>query len=450
MSTKTYATNPTANLFELLQVDSDLPEKRTSNKSGGQAKKPVDAPTFETPAEKGQRRKAAEAQKAAAAAAEKQRKDAEEAMAALIPQEGFQVQKGSATKKPAEAKPKAMKREDFETQEKPKDNQKQFRGPGNPKKFDGTGKPDGQKNFTDKRQNTQPSNRPPRHEGFDKHSGGKTTNKPPAKRKGDGTGNWGNDTSPQTGGWPEDVVTTPSTTDGAGWGDEGDKKAEKSANTTQGWGDEGDKKPEKDTKEDGEPKEEKDKKPAWDDEGFGKMTLEEFQKTVAAEREQKLAALKVGPKAPGRQIETTIDLSKCSYRNTTDEKERKLAEERKKELAEERKKKGLQQRAGEKNVELSKYIDVRSRGGRGGGRGGDRPPRTEGGSPSGEAAAANVGEARPNRGGRGGRGGGGNRVPSSKNAFPDLPAPSAATQVPVAKAAATATPPATGSPKSTK
>jgi len=228
------------------------------------------------------------------------------------------------------------------------------------------------------------------------------------------------------------------------------KKPEQSANTTQGWGDEGDKKPEKDTKEDGEPKtEEREKKPAWDDEGFGKMTLEEFQKTVAAEREKKLADLKVGVKGPGRQIEQTVDLSKCSYRDTTDEKERKLAEERKKELAEERKKKGVQQRAGEKNVELSAFIDVRTRGGRGGrggGRGGDRPPRAEGGSPSGEAAT--TGEGKPNRGARGGRGGGGgNRVPTSKNAFPDLPAPTAAVQAPVAK---TATPPATASPKSTK
>jgi len=428
MSTK-YANNPTANLFELLQVDNDLPqEKRTSNKTGQATKKQADAPTLETPAEKGARRKAEQAQKAAAAAAEKQRQQAEEQMAG----EGFQVQKGSGQKKPAgEAKPKALKREDFESAEKPPKTDKQaFRGPGNPKKFDGTGKPDGAKQYRADGDKRQPNpNRQPKHEGFDKHSGAKTSNKPPAKRQGGGTGNWG---APTSTAWPEDVVTTPSTTDGQGWGDEGEKKVAATAQD--------DAKPEKteNTKEDGEQKDEKDRKPAWDDEGFGKVLLDEFQKTTAAERAQKLESLGVGVKGPGRQIENTVDLSKCSYRDTTDEKEKKLADERKNQLAEERKKKG-QQRADKGNVDLSEYIAVKSRGGRGGrggGRGGDRPPRAEG-SPDSTPEGT-----RPNRGGRGGRGGGGgNRVPQSKNAFPELGAATAKTATP---------PAATGSPKSTK
>lgn len=428
MSTK-YANNPTANLFELLQVDSDLPqEKRTSNKTGQATKKQADAPTLETPAEKGARRKAEQAQKAAAAAAEKQRQQAEEQMAG----EGFQVQKGSGQKKPAGEKPKALKREDFESAEKPpKSDKPAFRGPGNPKKFEGTGKPEGAKQYRGDGDKRQPNpNRQPKHEGFDKHSGGKTTNKPPPKRQGGGTGNWGNQT--QTA-WPEDAA--PSTTDGQGWGDEGDKKV--AAAPAQD-----DSKPEKteNTAEAGEQKDEN-RKPAWDDEGYGKVLLDEFQKTTAAERAQKLASLGVGVKGPGRQIENTVDLSKCSYRDTTDEKEKKLAEERKNQLAEERKKKG-QQRADKGNVDLSEFIAVKSRGGRGGrggGRGGDRPPRAEG-SPDSTPEGT-----RPNRG-RGGRGtgGGGNRVPQSKNAFPELSAPAAT----VVK---TATPPAaTGSPKSTK
>jgi len=191
--------------------------------------------------------------------------------------------------------------------------------------------------------------------------------------------------------------------------------------------------------------------PTWDDEGYGKMTLEEFQKTVAAQREKDLAD-KVGVRAT-RAVENTVDLSKCSYRETTDEKEKKLAEERRKQIADEKKRRG-QQRAGEKSVDLTQFIDVRTRGGRGGGRGGggrggDRPPRTEGGKPEGDAqqGQGSPDSQRPARGGRGqgrggagGNGGGGNRVPTAKNAFPDLP--------PATKAAAPA--PAPASPKSTK
>jgi len=343
-----------------------------------------------------------------------------------------------------------LNREDFEI--KPAntgEKQKQFRGPGNPKKFDG--KPsEGQKPYVPRQQNAN-TTRAPRHEGFDKHSGGKTTNKPPPKRKGEGSANWGNDTSKTVAGWNDEAAaSSPAQTDVVGWGDEGEVKPEKTT-TQQGWGDEGEKKSEK---KDGEAEEKFERKkpegPAWDDEGFGKMTLEEFQKTVAAQREKALADLKVGVKATGRQVETTVDLSKCSYRETTDEKEKKLAEERRKQIAEEKKRRG-QQRAGEKSVDLSQFIDVRTRGGRGGrgggGRGGDRPPRTEGETkPEGQQQQGSPDGQRPARGGRGGaRGGaggsgGGNRVP--KNAFPDLP--------PATKAAAPAPAPAAASPKSTK
>jgi hypothetical protein len=210
-----------------------------------------------------------------------------------------------------------------------------------------------------------------------------------------------------------------------GWGDEGETKVVAASTETPGWGDDKETKSDKSDKKDSEDKDDSKKKssePAWDDEGHGKMTLEEFQKTVAAKRAQDLEALKVGVKSAGRQIENTVDLSKCFYKDTTDEKEKKLAEERKKEKAEDAKRRG-QQRAGTQSVDLSEYIDVRTRGGRGGrggGRGGDRPPRGAEGQE--QASPEPSRAARGGRGGRGG-GGGGNRVPkkdAGRDAFPAL------------------------------
>lgn len=402
---KTITSNPTTNIFELLQVDSDLPEKRgTKGQAGG--KKLVDSsPAFETPAEKGQRRKAQQAQAAAIAAAEKQQKEAE----ALLPSEGFQVQKGSQTKKPAEKK-QTLKREDFETTKPVTDKtQKPFSGP---KKTDKSGKPFDQREgqtkpyHGERRQNANPA-RPPKHEGFDKHSGAKTSNKPGVKRQGGGQGNWGNDAT-QAQQWEAEVVTTPT-------------------DATPGWGDEGEKKPEKVVSDDkaaagdkpADAKEEKDRKPAWDEEeGHGKMLLEQFQKEEAAKREAALAALGVGVKSTGRTVEPAADSKfKLIYRDTTDEKEKILTEERKKQIAEEKKKR-QQERAGEKRVDVAAYTNFGVRGvGGGRGRGGrDRPPRTEG-----EQGSASPDQVRAPRGGRGGqRGPGNNKVPTNKNAFPEL------------------------------
>lgn len=461
MSTKTY-NSPTANLFDLLpRVDTDLPpEKRKAQGS----KKPGDGPTQETPAEKAQRRKALENQKALETAAAKQKAEAEAALASQWSGEGFQVQK-SQKQKASETKTKdrPLNREDFnnqqvqegttETTEKPKF----VKGPGQPKKFEG-GKPDGQKPFVDKRKPRENQDtRPVKHEGYDKHSGTpKTSNKPrDAKRKGEGQGNWGGSvpTKGNTGAWGGDDASTPAADGQAGWGDEPTSSAPPTTTSEPGWGDEDQPKEEKKEIDSPDPqqaasekvadkdKEKKERRPDWDDEGFGKMTLEQFQATVAEKRKKELETL-AGIKET-RSIDQTIDLSKCSYKNTTDEKEKRLAEERKAAIIDERKKKG-QQRAGTTTMEIR--FEVKGgrgggRGGRGGRGGGDRPqgdrPQKEGETSSGQQSGDASPQQRspnPNRG-RGG-GGRGNRLPKSANAFPELP------QV--------AHPPAAAAPKSTQ
>jgi hypothetical protein len=426
MSTKYQNNHPTANLFELLQVDSDLPDQKR-NKT--QAKKPAEesGPNVETPAEKGQRRKALEAQKAAAAAAEKQRRETEAQMAALIPQEGFQVQKGSQPKKQSDNKGKVLNREQF-NEKSPESEKKTFvKGPITGRKFDERKPGEKQPYRGDRdRQPKENTTRPPRHEGYDKHSGGKTSNKPPARKGGAGAGGWGDQPTLATETVDWDQTSAPAPAGGAGWPeDETPKVAVASSTDNTGWGDDKVTKSDKSDKKDSEEKDDSKKKssePAWDDEGHGKMTLEEFQKTVAAKRASDLEALKVGVKSTGRQIENTVDLSKCYYKDTTDDKEKKLAEDRKKEKADDAKRRG-QQRAGTQAVDLSEYIDVRTRGGRGGrggGRGGDRPPRGAEGQE--QASPEPSRAARGGRGGRGG-GGGGNRVPkkdAGRDAFPAL------------------------------
>jgi len=426
MSTKYQNNHPTANLFELLQVDSDLPDQKR-NKT--QAKKPAEesGPNVETPAEKGQRRKALEAQKAAAAAAEKQRRETEAQMAALIPQEGFQVQKGSQPKKQSDNKGKVLNREQF-NEKSPDSEKKPFvKGPSTGRKFDER-KPGEKQPYRGDRQPKENTTRPPRHEGYDKHSGGKTSNKPPAKKGGAGVGNWGDASTPALASEVEwDKPSSSAAPAAGGWGDEGETKVVAASTETPGWGDDKETKSDKKDSEDKDDSKKRPSEPAWDDEGHGKMTLEEFQKTVAAKRAKELEDLKVGVKSTGRQIENTVDLSKCFYKDTTDEKEKKFAEERKKEKADEAKRRG-QQRAGTQAVDLSEYIDVRTRGGRGGrggGRGGDRPPR---GAEGQEQASPEP--SRAVRGGRGGRGGGGggNRVPKKESAFPALATPAATQQ----------------------
>jgi len=262
---------------------------------------------------------------------------------------------------------------------------------------------------------------------------------PLSKKKGDGAGNWGNEASSTTTAQWDDPIATPSIDGPAGWGDEHEKPAPSSKkDDTPRWGDEDKPKKEFSKDESDSKTDEKPRGPAWDDEGFGKMTVEEYQKTIASQRAKALEDLKIGVKAT-RAIDQTVDLSKCSYKESTDEKEKKMAEERKKQIAEEKKRRG-QQRAGEKNVDFTEFIQVktRGRGGRGGGRGGDRAE----GKPETEQQQQQQTFDRPARGGRGGRGGGGgNRVPNSKNAFPDLP-PAAVKQTPAPAPAA--------SPKSTK
>jgi len=155
-------------------------------------------------------------------------------------------------------------------------------------------------------------------------------------------------------------------------------------------------------------------RPAWDDEGFGKMTLAEYEKVKAAKDAELLA--KLGPLGPKetRKIEN-VDLKNFSYKENADAKDRLLAERKAAE------KKKNQQRAGQKPLELTEFFAVKGagRGGAGGGRGrggfqGDRPPR-EGQA---ERQPREEGEDKQRRGGY--QGPNQHKVPSGAKQFPDL------------------------------
>jgi len=275
------------------------------------------------------------------------------------------------------------------------DKRGQFRGDGSDKKpFEGKRQFNGEKKqFKGERKPRVEGEegRKPKRE-FDKHSAGKTPNKFQDKRAGRGQGNWGNPvdsgTAVPAAEWGEvaPTVTAEATTETAGWGDEGEVKAAPAEATT--WGDEGQEK----TAEAAEGAKEEDKAPrppAWDEvEGYGKMTLAEYQK-VQAQKEAELAA-KLGAPKEKRVVE--VDTSKFVV-HTAD----KNAEDRS--LPAKKDTKKGQQRAGTKAVDLGEVFAVRGSGGRGrGGRGGFQGDRQQGGQR-----------------GRGGQ----NKVPSAKQ-FPEL------------------------------
>jgi len=428
MATKTLYNNPTVNPFELLQVEEQPAEKRAKP---AQAKKAGESALLETPAERGQRRAKAKAEKDKQQEEVKKQQQKEAAMATLLgPLDGFQVQKGSQPKKPSEVeKKKTLNRAEYEVlSEKPTSSEPrkfqnkagktpyQPRDGSNPRQFRG--------DQQDKRRpprDTQGENisRPPRHEGFDKHSGGKTPNKHISKREGQGGGNWGDAVQD----WNQQKTTEATPLSGAGWDDnaqaqptEGEAKSKETTSDAAPKEPEADEKAKDDTSA-------APRQPAWDEvEGHGKMLLDEYQTTVAAQKAKALADL-AGVKQT-RTVETPVDLSKFSHKEVTDEKEKKEKKAEKKK----------QQRSGQTQVDVADVFSVRTRGGAGGrGRGGaagrGRVPRA--GQPEGEKAEKQQeGDARrgEHRGGRGGPRGPHNVVPKGPQQFPGLSAPKTASK----------------------
>jgi hypothetical protein len=393
MATKGLYNTPNSNPFELLQQESGAAAAQTKR-----APKAGDADYVpQTPAEKAKLRAAQQAIKAAELEAIKKQQAAEAALAAQAgPLEGFVTQKGSQPRK-AKEDAKKMNRETYEKtggQASQNSDKRPPRGDGSDKKpFEGKRQFDGEKKqFKGERKprvEGEEGRKGPKRE-FDKHSAGKTSNKFQDKRGGRGQANWGSpvDAAAATtaADWGEPAApAAEATTETAGWGDEGVAKTVQAA---AGWGTEGEKTAE--AAEDVKEEEKVPRGPAWDEvEGFGKMTLAEYQK-VQAQKEAELAA-KLGAPKEKRVVET--DTSKFLVL-TADKSEVDRSLPAKKDT-----KKG-QQRAGTKPVDLGEVFAVRGSGGRGrGGRGGFQGDRQQGGQR-----------------GRGGQ----HKVPTGAKQFPDL------------------------------
>jgi len=464
MATKTY--NPTANPFELLHVDEE-PEKRPRNPKQKQGGAPPAQPSpaqaspvvMETPAQKSERRAKAKAEKDRQADAMKKQQEQEKALAALIPDEGFQLQKGSQSKKPVDGEKKktVMNREEYEknpeqqqTRKFPQQNKtgKTPLQPREPRANDGPI----QKQFGNEKRKRDPQGdnptRPPKHEGYDKQSGQKTTQKHSSKKDGD----WGNAVQD----WNHGQVTE-STQAGAGWG--GDDTASQAAATplsSEGWGGdhEGAAKSQPATPAEDAPSAApvqdappaKQRPPAWDEvEGHGKMLFDEFQKSIAAQRNAALREL--APAKKSRTVDTPADFSKFVEKEVVDakskvggapveKKEKKLPQQKPPQPAP--KAQPAQPRVNEKQVELNTLFDVRSRPGGGGGGGGrgrgggpaasrdrgatDRQDRQPQSDNQGKEQGGGSPKPKP-QGPRAGYPGGRNKVPGggSHNQFPDLP-----------------------------
>lgn len=467
MATKTY--NPTANPFELLHVDEE-PEKRPRNpkqkQAGGggqpqqQPQQPVPGGTpvvMETPAQKSERRAKAKAEKDRQAEALKKQQEQEKALAALMPDDGFQVQKGFLSKKPADGEKKktVMNREEYEKnphtdQQQPrKFPQQQNKQPGktpfmNPPReprANDSGAPI-QKQFGNNKsrqrdpQGENPS-RPPKHEGFDKQSGHRTTQKHTSKKD---ASDWGNPVQD----WNHGGVTE-NTPSGGGWGgDEAPSQAAATPLSTEGWGDDGAKsQPSTPANEDAsnaapahDAPPAKPRKPAWDEEeGYGKMLFDEFERTVAAQRHAALREL--APAKKPRSADAPADLSKFVEKKVIDantkiggqvEKKEKKLPPQKPQVGQPQPlpqaKPAVQPRPNEKQVEVSALFDVRQRGGAGRGRGGGGPAASRDRGATDRPQSDTQGSPKPKpQGPRAGYPGGRNKVPGagSHNQFPDLP-----------------------------
>lgn len=467
--------NPTANPFELLHVDEE-PEKRPRNTKpkpqqpqGGQQQAPASV-VMETPAQKSERRAKAKQEKDRQADVLKKQQEQEKVLAALMPEEGFQVQKGSQSKKPVDGEKKKplMNREEYEKNpEKPKYPKNQAGGKpygqrdgaprdGPIKKEFGTEKP---------KRNPQGDNpnRAPKHEGFDKQSGQRTTKQHTSKKD---TADWGNAVQD----WNHGNVTE-SSPNAPGWGGDEPSSAAQTPLSTEGWGGD-DKKSHPVTPgedgTDGKPVENappaKQRPPAWDEiEGHGKMLFDEFQSSVAKERHQALSAL--APAKQKRQVEGAVDTSKFLEREKVGALgkvggvETKKPEQPQKKAPQQSQKVAPQQPAAkpapakpaDKQVELNAFFDVRQRGGpsAGRGRGGpaasrdrgnsdrpqsdnnDKPAPTSSGPQSGQGSPKPDYKPKP-QGPRAGYPGGSNKVPRGQNAFPELAKPETKAQAPAA------------------
>jgi len=455
---------PTGNPFEALQHAEDEAETKAT------AGKKPDGAVVPSPAERAAARAAVQAQKEAEREAARKKEETDRMLEAQAgPLEGFQVQKGSQPRKPADRDAKKMTREDYEKnggqlpqppegKKAPRDGENKERKPfrdgekGERKPYQGNrdgekgerkqpynapGTPETEKRV-DRRQfpgnkegprgQGEGGERKPRGREFDKHSAGKTGNKFEPKRQGGGQANWGSPIETAdanaTAGWGTDPDAGASDkTPVGGWGDEGAQATEPVAAATGGWGDEGEPKaavpvePEKEVFV-AEEKKREDRAPAWDEEeGYGKLTFAEYEK-VKAQKDAELLA-KIGGSKELLKVETPQALAK--FHDWRDD----LADDKDKKLAAKKEQKKGQQKSGVKEVQLNEVFDVKGpggrggRGGRGGGRGGrggfqdERPPRAEG---------QQAGEDKPRRGGyQGNRGQGGaqHRVPGAKQ-FPDL------------------------------
>lgn len=397
MATKTLYNSPTVNPFSFLQEEGQV------DAQAAKGPKKDDANAVLTPAQKAERRAQANAEKAKEQEAAKQKAQADAALAALVgPLDDFVTQKGA--KKTEQRNEKKLKREEFEAsavnkdktpeerqrkndgEKRPYDGPKKDRAPGEKKQYNRDGgsghfEPKRERDQNKKHQGYQP---PRRGREYDKHSAGKTPNKPEDKRGGDGAANWGNPITDAT------PVPTES-----GWGDEGEPQTPE----------------EKDVQTPAEEKKEEDtqkrpSEPAWDDEGFNKMTLAEFQSKVAAEKAAALAK-QVGVVQPRERDLNGVDLSKFVEKDNylDDDKYAKKSEKK------EKKKPAAGVRPGEKAVNLTDVFSVGRPGGRGGrgGRGGDRPQQGDR-------------ENKPRGQGRGNRGGEfAHKVPPTKQ-FPELSA----------------------------
>jgi len=405
MATKTLYNSPTVNPFSFLQEEGQVDAQ--ADKRGP---KKDDASTVLTPAQKAERRAAANAEKAKEQEAAKQKAEADRALAALVgPLDDFVTQKGPKKSQRDPNEKKLKSREEFEAtgkdkthryeggerqnrrndgyEKKPFDGQRKDRAPGEKKPYNnregGSGQHDPKRvgDQAYKKRETKEGNTgqqaPRRGREFDKHSAGKTSNKPEDKRRGEGQANWGNplDTTVATeGGWGDATETQPAADAGetGGWGDDNEPASTPVHEEEPKFGGE-----DKDTK----PEKREPTGPSWDDEGYGKMTLKEFQEKVAAEKAAQLANA-VGVVQPRARDLKDVDLSKFVEKEAFDDEKYGKKSDKK-----EKKKPAASARAGEKQVCLTDVFAVgRGAGGPRGGRGGDRPQgeRRQGDRPQGE------------------------------------------------------------------
>jgi len=281
----------------------------------------------------------------------------------------------------------------FDGEKKPYDGNKN-RAPGEKKQFNNREGGSGQFEKKDHRDGAGKKHQahvaPRRGRDFDKHSAGKTSNKPEDKRGGEGAGNWGN---------PLDATVVDTTT--GGWGDEGQETVTAPVH------EEKDVKVDEEKKDGESGKEKREAQPSWDDEGFGKMTLADYEK-VASEKAAALAK-QVGEIKPRERDLSGVDLTKFVEKDNLEEERYGKKSEKK-----DKKKATPVARPGEKSVNLTDVFAVGRPGGRGGPRGAPRENRPQQ-QQQGDRDNKPRGQGRGNRGGEFVH-----KVPSGTKQFPEL------------------------------